>query len=176
LREDVLQPGLCSGAAISPRLSKPPRSSLITLNCPILDDPKLPTSLETKSAESWTWHCVLIWHYRLSSPVYPSMSSASWRGWGQAGSATGSASGRGWLHWGFRWGSEDSCSLQDWPTALHLTPGPHRRCYLLIQRVPPQELVDALIPLQNVAAFVCITRVQIGAGKFSYHSLYSCIC
>ena len=44
-REDVFQPGLCSRAAQSPR-SKPPCSSLLTLNCPIPIDPKLPPWLE----------------------------------------------------------------------------------------------------------------------------------
>ena len=32
--------------------------------------------------------------------------------------------------------------------------------------MPPKGLVDALIPLQDVAAFVCITRVQMEEQVF----------
>ena len=69
-------------------------------------------------------------------------------------------------------GREGGCSLCDGQTVLHPETRSTRRMVSAHPVGASSEGGGALSPSRSLAAFICITRVQIGAGKFSYHSLY----
>ena len=99
----------------------------------------------------------------LSSGLSHIQSNAPSSGLGRAGSGKVSVGGLGEVCFSEASGRgrEGGCSLCDGQTVLHPETRSTRRMVSAHPVVASSEGGGALIPLQDVAAFVCITRVQM---------------